>query len=400
MAKLILRRRYLKELERWRGNKGFIKVISGIHRCGKSTLMAQFIDTLKISGIAEQNILYLNMELYGNKEYCNSDAAYQLFKNKLTGHSSYLLIDEVQYISDWPRIIRSALEEFDTDIYITGSNSQLLSSDIYGRLSGRAVKIEVFPFSLAEFAEYNQISDRKAAFGAYLLRGGMPNILPSDDDLTANDKLIGTYSTIVLKDMTERNGIRNASLFDRLSKFLFSSVGSMVSPTSIAREIGIGDTNTIGSYLGYLSDAFIFYKVQRYDIKGKKLLMNINKYYCADIGMRNAILNTPGKDIEHIIENLVYLELRQRQYSVEVGMFADSEIDFIARRSGRTEYYQVTSTMLQDDVRERELRPLLKIKDNYPKYVLSLDDVPIPDFDGIIHMNVIDFLMGKGLGPE
>ncbi|MDR1690524.1 MAG: ATP-binding protein [Candidatus Methanoplasma sp.] len=397
---MILRKQYLDTLIRLKDNTKFIKIITGIRRCGKSTLMLQFADYLKSAGINENDIFHIDLELYNNRDLLSADSLHEFLESNLTGRRTYLMIDEIQKINGWESVIRSAMSEFDTDIYITGSNAYMLSSELATLLSGRCVEVKMLPLSFSEFIELNGYSRDdvgESELMLYLSRGSFPMISKEDSQESITDYLEGVYNTVIMKDIITRkkDSVRNGPLLERLVKYLFSTCGSPVSPFSISRQLGYKDSNTVDSYLRMLEETFIVYRAERYDLKGKKILMNVCKYYCTDTGMRNAVLGAAGTDIGHLLENIVYLELLRRGFKVYVGVNGDKEIDFVAKRASETRYYQVTQSMASPDVEEREVSSLLSFKDNYPKTILSLDRFIIGGYSGIEHVNIIDFLLGK-----
>ncbi|MCL1979175.1 MAG: ATP-binding protein [Methanomassiliicoccaceae archaeon] len=396
----VIRQQYLDRLIEEKDDTKFIKVITGIRRCGKSTLMNQYADYLISSGINKNDVFHIDLDLYENRELLTADSLHDFLKANLPGRRTYLLIDEIQKIDGWEAVMRSAMSEFDTDIYLTGSNAYMLSSELATLLSGRCIEIMMLPLSFSEFIELNGYDKNKAGeehLTEYLLRGSFPLIDRDDSQETIRYKLEGVYNTVVVKDIINRKkgSLRNGPLLDRLARFVFSSCGSPVSPSSIAKQLGHKEDTTIDSYLKLLEEAFIFYRADRYDLKGKRILQNISKYYCTDTGMRNVVLGTSGDDTGHLLENIVFLELLRRGFDVYVGVRGDNEIDFVAKNGSEVRYYQVTQSMASPEVREREIRTLLSFKDNHPKTILSLDRLIVGDYKGIKHLNIIDFLLGK-----
>jgi predicted AAA+ superfamily ATPase len=397
---IIKRERYLNRLIKEKDDTKFVKIITGIRRCGKSTLMRQYADHLRSIGVENEDIFHIDLELYDKRHLLSTDALHGYLKQALRGRRTYLMIDEIQKIEGWESVIRSAMSEFDTDIYLTGSNAYMLSSELATLLSGRCIEVRMLPFSFSEFIEFNGY-DRKGIneghLSAYMIRGSFPLIDSDDDPETVRTKLEGIYNTIVMKDIINRkkDTVRNGPLLDRLVRFVFSTCGSPVSPHSISKQPGFTDSNTVDQYLRLLEEAFIVHRLDRYDLKGKRIFQNTCKYYCADTGMRGALLGTSGTDTGHLLENIVFLELLRRGFEVYAGMSGDHEIEFVAKKGSEIRYYQVTESMAAENVRERELRPLLSLKDNYPKTVISTDRLILGDHRGIGHLNVIDFLLGK-----
>ena len=396
----IIRQQYLDRLIREKDDTKFVKVITGIRRCGKSTLMDQYADYLMSLNIDKNDIFHIDLDLYENRGLLTADLLHAFLKENLQGRRTYLLIDEIQKIDEWEAVIRSAMSEFDTDIYLTGSNAYMLSSELSTLLSGRCIEMMMLPLSFSEYAELNGRDKENIGeelLAECLLRGSFPVIDPDDEPETVRYKLEGVYNTVIVKDIINRkkDSVRNGPLLDRLTRYIFSICGSPVSTASVAKQVGHKDNTTIDSYLNLLREAFIIYRADRYDLKGKKILENICKYYCADTGMRNVVLGTGGTDTGHLLENIVYLELLRRGFEVFVGVNGEKEVDFIAKKGSEIQYYQVTQSMATPDVAEREVRTLLSINDNHPKTILSLDKLIIGGYDGIRHLNIIDFLLGR-----
>ncbi|MGN1339228.1 MAG: ATP-binding protein [Oscillospiraceae bacterium] len=411
-----------------------VKVITGIRRCGKSSVMKLMIKNLLESGIDESQILYMNFE---SMEYSDMTAKqlYQYVQERRPQSKQYyLFFDEVQRITDWQDAINSFRVDFPCDIYVTGSNAYLLSSELATYLSGRYVEIKMLPLSFSEFISFHgyavvertgltgkplkQISDSSGnvftaeeMFEAYLKFGGMPGIadigLDWDNTLTILD---GIYSTVVTRDILEREKkrgqrqITDVELLRRIVRFLADNIGNNVSMTTIANTLfneGLVESSraakpavqTVQAYVGALLESFVFYETKRYDIKGRDYLRTLGKYYIVDIGLRNYLLGLRDSDTGHIIENVVYFELLRRGYDVAIGKIGDTEVDFIATTADEKIYYQVTQTMQDKSTRERELRPLKQIRDNYEKIVLTLDRNLITSYDGIKVVNLIDWLM-------
>ncbi|MDR3283475.1 MAG: ATP-binding protein [Candidatus Methanoplasma sp.] len=400
-GKRLVGRSYLQKLISKKDSTDIIKIVTGVRRCGKSTLLKQYSEYLTSSGVSADDIFYVNLELHGNSRLRDSDAFYSFLRKNLIGRRTYLMVDEVQLMDGWEAAVNSALAEFDADIYLTGSNAYMLSTELSTLISGRYVEIGMLPLSFAEFLDLNGIDPEKADDGhlaLYVSRGSMPSILPSDTDVDVRDKLEGIYNTVVAKDIIfrKKDSMRNGPVLERLVRFIFSTCGSMVSPNSISKELGYSESKTVDSYLSMLEEALIVYRADRYDLVGKKMLHSVCKYYCVDTGMRNAVLSTHGADLGRMLENVVYLELRRRGYSVSVGVMHNGvEVDFVAVRGGDTAYFQVTLSMADERVRERELRSLAAIRDNHPKTVLSADRLIVGGYDGIEHKNVIDFLLDR-----
>ncbi len=383
-------------------DKPIIKVISGIRRCGKSTFMTLLIKRFVDKGVLESNILYINKELL-EFEFIKDYSVLNLYvKEKLSDNSEkkYLFIDEIQEIKDWEKAITSFLAEGIIDIYITGSNSRMLSSELATLLTGRYVLISMYPLSFKEFLTFRGekalvIEDE---FQLYLKYGGLPGIhnLPLVDEIIFQ-YINSIYNTILLKDIVARYAIRDVSLFERIASFVFDNIGNITSAKRISDYIKSQNikvsVDTVQNYISFLNDAFLTFKAQRYDIKGKKHLEIYEKYYSSDSGIRHSVLGYRYDDISMLLENIVYIELLRRGYRVTIGKLDSYEVDFIAQKNNEKIYFQVTYLLSGKETVEREFRPLLKINDNYPKIVLSMDKIWGGDKDGIKRINLIDFLL-------
>lgn len=309
---------------------------------------------------------------------------------------AYVLLDEVQRIKGWEKTINSLQADYDADIYVTGSNAYLLSSDLATYISGRYVEIRMLPLSFKEFLELNPPTaeeDRSRRLQQYIWTGSLPAVELDRDEQYTSDLLLGIYNTVVRKDIQTHIGVRDQTRFDNITRFVMSNIGNTTSCKNIADAVN-ASPNTVNRYLRALEDAFLIYKAPRFDIRGKKLLKTKEKYYVADTGIRNTALGlAAGDDISRQLENLVYLELVRRGYRVMVGSWRNREVDFTAVRNGEAEYFQVAQTMLPEDVREREVRSLRDVDDNFPKTVLSLDSFVVPIGGGIKHRNLIEWLL-------
>lgn len=313
----------------------------------------------------------------------------------------YILLDEVQQVASWEKVINSFLVDANVDIYITGSNAYLLSSELSTLLSGRYVEIKMQPLSFKEyldFSENDQARNLQEKFDQYIKYGGLPTVVDLlDNPDTIGPFLEGIYNTVLMKDVIERNGVRDAALLQSIVKFIAANVGSIVSTkkisdylTSSGRKV---TSDTIDNYLMMLENAFIIYKANRYDLKGKMFLKTLEKYYIVDMGIRNQLTGLRNTDYGHVLENLVYLELLRRGYHVAIGKVGALEVDFVARKADEKLYFQVAATILDETTRQRELRPLESIADNYPKYILTMDQTVFRDYSGIKVKNIIDFLL-------
>lgn len=409
MPERINRPIYLNKLIEYK-DKDIVKIVTGIRRCGKSTLLDLYEDYLRSSGVKAENILHMNMESLQHRELLNYLDFYDYVSNHIVkGEKNYLIFDELQAVTHWEKAIESFRLDFDVDIYITGSNAYLLSTEFSTLLSGRYVEIRMMPLSFAEFLTFYTFEpsvSMEDKFQKYLQFGGMP-ILRQFDFNTArvNEVLEGIYSTVILRDVLERNKATDQALLSKLVMFLADNIGSVTSPNNIGnvlynesdidREKGKQNVagKTVDKYIGMLRGAFIFYSVSRYDIKGKQLLKTLGKNYIIDLGFRNMLLGYRDADRGHILENVVFLELLRRDYRVSIGKIGETGVDFIAEKPDEKIYIQVTETMLGETSRERELRPLRLINDNYEKIVLSMDKSFIKSYEGIKAVNIIDFLL-------
>jgi len=398
---------YMKTLQEFRDKK-VIKIVTGIRRCGKSTLLLMFAEYLRKSGVSEDHIIQMNFESFRWEDITDSQRLYDAVAEKIirTG-KTYIILDEVQMVQGWSKAIDSFLVDFDTDIYITGSNTYLLSSEFSTLLSGRYVEIRMLPLSFREFLDFNTFASDVSVdekFQKYLQFGGMPALSEYDfNQERINDVLQGIYSTVILKDVLERNKIADQTLLKKIVAFLADDVGNIVSPNSIsnflASQGGINKdrknpaSRTVETYIGYLQNAFVFYSAQRYDIKGKQYLKTLGKYYIVDTGLRNMLLGYRDTDRGHILENIVYFELLRRGYRVSIGILGGKEIDFVAEKPEHMMYVQVAESLTGVETRERELAPLQNIPDNYEKIVLSMDRSYVTSYAGIKAENIIDFLL-------
>lgn len=396
---MINREEYLDELIRWK-DKDLIKVVTGIRRCGKSTLFDLFIDYLKMSGVKSNQIIYINLEDadYDFKDY---KELYNFINDKIVSEDNfYVFLDEVQNVPGFQRAVDSLYIKKNVDVYITGSNAYILSGELATLLSGRYIEIKMLPLSFKEYISAFDNNNYQQLFLDYMRNGGMPgniNILKSNvNDL---DKYLdGIFSTIVYKDIMARNNITDKLLLESVIKYIFDSIGSPISIKKISDTLtskGISTSNhTVENYITALLESFLIYKAERFDVKGKNLLARDYKYYVVDSGLRSYLLGKKAdSDMGHILENIVYLELLRRGYKVYVGKVDDLEVDFVAENRDGLRYYQVALTVRDEKVLERELRSLQKTGDHYPKTLLTLDMDLETDYDGIKKINVVDWLL-------
>lgn len=398
---MVIREKYLKRMIDAKDTE-FIKVITGVRRSGKSTLLLMFKDYLVHHHVKEENIIYINFESAMYDDIKNYKDLYQYIQKRIKDSKVYLLLDEVQNVEAWEKAINSFKVDFDIDIYITGSNAYLLSSELSTLLSGRYIEIKVYPLSFKEYLVFNQYDNQNIEdkFYEYLRYGGLPAItlIKNNDELVLS-YLNDIYNTIVKKDIIDRNNIKDSSLLENIIKYLVTNIGSSISANKISdylnsnKIVEKSNHQTIDNYLNMLEKSFIMYKADRTDIRSKSLLKTLGKYYISDTGIRNIILGFRNIDEGHLLENVVYLELLRRGYRVNIGKTNDYEVDFVAENPNDIKYFQVTKTLLSDEVKEREIRSLESINDNYEKIILTMDKPISRDYNGIKVMNIIEWLL-------
>ena len=392
---MIQRKNYLDRLIKAK-DKQIIKIITGVRRCGKSVLLNQFQQYLLKKGVKEKQIISLNFEKIENEPLLEYHSLYDYIKSRLCKNkTTYILLDEIQKVKDFQKVVDSLFTDQKVDLYLTGSNANMLSGELATLLSGRYIEIEMLPFSFKEYLEMVG-GTKEDCWNDYFQNGGFPYATNIKDEDLRNDYLRGIYHTVLLKDVVERKKIQDVSLLESVIKYIFDNIGNILSSKKIADSLvsyGRKTTSaTIESYINTLKEAYILYEVERYDIKGRQHLKSLEKYYLVDVGLRSLLLGNKGTDIGHILENIVFLELKRRNFQIYIGKFGEQEIDFIAVKGNRKIYYQVSASILDEFTYLREITPLKKIQDNYPKYIVSLDKLTIED-DGIKQINVIDFLM-------
>ncbi|MDY4077520.1 MAG: ATP-binding protein [Clostridium sp.] len=391
---------YLNKLITFK-DKPLIKVITGIRRCGKSTLLDLFEEYLLNNGIEKENIIHMNFEDLTYDEIKDYKDLNKYIKEKiLDNDKKYIILDEIQQVSNWEKAINSFLVTLNCDIYITGSNAYLLSSEISTLLSGRYVEIKMLPLSFKEYLDFNDYNTKENLeehFNDYLLYGGLPIVSYVHDKSAIRNILSGVFNTVIIKDVAKRNSIRDITLLENLIRYIAQNIGSPISSRNISNYLNSAgrktSTETIDNYLKMLENAFIIYKANRFDIKGKMYLKTLEKYYVVDTGIRNELLSFKDGDYGHMLENLVYLELLRRGYDVSVGKIDNLEVDFIAQNYDEKIYYQVSASILDENTKKRELNPFDHIPDHYEKVILTMDRSPIKDFNGIKNINIIDFLL-------
>lgn len=397
---VIQRREYLDKLIAFK-DKQLIKVVTGIRRCGKSTLLELYQNWLSEHGVEESQILSINFEDIDFEELTDYRKLYAYLKERLSQDKmTYIFLDEIQNVKEFPKVVDSLYIKKNVDIYITGSNAYMLSSEIATLISGRYVQIEMLPLSFKEYMESTgSMADRGVKYTEYLENSSFPYTLElkgQPDEI--RDYLEGLYNTIVVKDIVNRKKITDTMMLKSVLRFVFDNIGNPLSSKKIAdtmtsdgRKI---DTKTVEKYLEALLESYILYQAKRYNIKGKQYLKTLEKYYVVDIGLRYMLLGSRQMDAGHILENVVYLELLRRGYDVYVGKIDAFEVDFVAQNSRGIQYYQVALSVRDKQTLERELRPLLSIRDHYPKVILTLDDDPEVQYDGIRRINARDWLLG------
>lgn len=392
---MVIRERELNWLKEWK-NKDIIKVITGVRRSGKSTLMFQYKNWLQENGVSDRQIIYLNFENLDTIELHDSIALHKYIKEKTKEDLEYyLLFDEIQIVDKWEVAVNSLNLDKKIDIVITGSNAKLLSSELATYLAGRYVSIVVYPFSLRE----SRLMDSDLTLQDYMTYGGFPAIVGLNNIHSKSTILNDLLDSVLLKDVMLRNKINNSHLLRTLASFIFQNSGSILSIRKIANtiksELGINSKEeTVSIYLEYLKEAYLVYELERYDLKGRKVFSRNNKFYGVDPGLRTSLTSGGNKDYGHVLENLVFIELLRRGYKIYTGEIEGYEIDFICKKNEDIIYIQVSLSLMDEKTREREFRPLKMIKDNYPKIILSLDTL---DFSksGIKNINAEQFLNGK-----
>ncbi len=405
---MVERTEYLEKIKAWR-EEDVIKVVTGIRRCGKSTLLQQYRDFLLDTDVSQEQIIFINFEELEYEELLDYHKLYQYITERLvTDKYTYIFLDEIQKVDEFEKVVDSLQVKDKTDIYITGSNAYMLSGELATLLSGRYVEISMLPLSFAEYSKLKS-GNQEEVFLEYMRTGGFPYIAQMDGAKEKTDiYLEGIYNTIIVKDIEERQRrrekdpnkrkITDIALLKNIATFLSGSIGSLISIKSIADYIISSgrkvSANTISDYINALVEAFIFYPVERYDIVGKQTLKMNQKLYIVDMGIRNHILTRRNYDLGFSLENIVFLELLRRGYKVSIGKLGNIEVDFVVEKGGSLHYYQVTASLTDENTFNREMAPLKIIRDNYPKTVLTLDRFSLGNYEGIEVVNVIEWLLG------
>ena len=396
---MIERPLYINELKSFKDKK-LIKVVTGIRRCGKSTIFDLYCDYLKSQGVSEEQIIHINLEEHEFDFIEKYNQLYEYVEERmLKDKMNYIFLDEVQRVDMFQKACDSLYIKKNVDLYITGSNAQLLSGELATLLSGRYVEIKMLPLSFKEYISHVGENDLIIKYNKYITESSFPYALDLESNKEKRAYLDGIFNTIILKDIAQRKKISDISMLEDITKFMFDSVGNLCSATKIAntmsskgRKISVP---TVESYLNALIEAFVLYKVERYDIKGKQYLSSGAKYYLSDIGLRYYLLGSKKADDGHVLENIVYLELLRRGYDVYVGKTDEKEVDFVAVNEKGEEYYQVSYSVINEETLQRELKPLNSIHDHNPKYLLTMDFTPYTSHNGIKQINVLDWLLEK-----
>lgn len=399
----INRSEYLDWLIRWRGRQ-IIKVVSGVRRCGKSTMFDIFRSYLLNDGVRQEQITMLNFENIDYEDLTDYKKLYHYMNERLLpDQMNYIFLDEIQHVANFEKAVDSLFIKENCDVYITGSNAYFMSGELATLLSGRYVELKMLPLSFSEFcgALTETGLSMQQKFARYLEFSSFPYVTRLGlEQRDAKEYLMDIYHTVLLKDVVARLNISDVTSLENVAKFMLHNIGNLVSPTKIANTLKFQgtkvDQKTVDKYLRGLTDSLLLYEAGRYNIKGKQYLTQQSKYYAVDIGLRNVLVRGKDSDVGHILENIVYLELLRRGYRVYVGQLNDGEVDFVAISPEETIYYQVAATTLEESTLERELAPLRKIQDNYPKYLLTLDELfNNVDYEGIKKRNVLEWLLKK-----
>lgn len=403
---MINRPNYIQQLKPFI-NTPLIKVMTGIRRSGKSTVMKLLREELISQGIAEQQIIHINFESFAFSDFKTANKLYLLVKEKiLTTDKYYLLLDEIQEVSEWEKAVNAFMVDFNLDLYITGSNSHLLSSELSTYLAGRYVEIPIFTLSFQEFLDFKTVyspetsSNPTALFHEYLRKGGFPMVHTANYEAETVYKIVqDIYASVILRDTVQRHKIRDVELLERIVKYAFDNIGNTFSGKNVAdyfksqqRKI---DLNTVYNYLKALESAFILHRVERFDIKGKEILKTQEKFYLGDVSLLYATMGFRTSLISGILENLVYLELKRRGYQVYIGKLDKQEINFIAQKQNEKIYIQVAYKLESEETVKREFSPLQEIADNYPKYVITMDELWKENLGGVEHLHIVEFLYKK-----
>lgn len=404
---MIERKEYLNQLESWK-DKQIIKVITGIRRCGKSTLLRQFQDRLIKNGVSQTQIISINFEDMQFEDLLDYKNLYKYIQDKIIKDvKMYIFLDEIQKVDQYENVVDSLFINELMDVYITGSNSYIFSGQLATHLRGRYIELSILPLSFKEYFHFKN-EDKSRAFANYMKTGGFPYLLNIDDTSEQLNMYVeGIYNTVLIKDIEDRlnrkhklssnSSLTDVALLKSISKYLASVIGSPVSIRGIANYLISNERkvspNTVSDYMTSLCESYLYYPVEPMDISGKELLKSNRKYYIVDLGIRSYVLPKKRYDLGFSIENIVYFELHRRGYEIYIGKNKNQEVDFIAKKNNEYTYFQVTASMVEESTFEREITPLRDIKDNYQKIVLTLDEFTVGDYEGIKVINVIDWLL-------
>lgn len=395
---MLERKEYLDFLVKLKDKK-IIKVVTGIRRCGKSTLFTIYKKYLLENNVNDNQIISFNFENPDDNKYDHWKALYDDIKSRLvTGKMNYIFLDEIQVIENFEKVVDGLFIQENVDIYITGSNSYMLSGELATFLTGRYMQIHMLPLSCKEYLSGIKSANELKEYQNYIENGGFPYLLSINDDKELiRNYLDGIYNTVLLKDVISRNNIKDVMILDSVIKFVFDNIGQLISTNKISNTLNSNNrknsVNTIESYLSNLLDSYIIYKISRYDIKGKEYLKTGDKYYVSDLGLRKYLLGEI-KDLGSILENIIFLELKRRNYEIFIGKNGNNEVDFVVKNNDGLKYIQVALSVRDENTLKRELNSLETINDNYPKYIITLD-YDTANYDGIKQINAIDFLLGR-----
>jgi predicted AAA+ superfamily ATPase len=397
---MIQREHYLKKLIQYRNND-FVKVMTGVRRSGKSSLLCLFKAYLLEQGVSKECIIEINYEKYVFDDIKNGKTLHKYIEGKIVKNSRmYFLIDEVQELDEWAKVVNSLRVSFNSDIYVTGSNSRMFSGEHLTYLSGRYIEIKILPLSFKEFLQFKSYEDNNIEkhFNEYLRVGSFPAVSLTNQQELIDAILSGLFDSIFTRDILLRGRIRDEGAFYKVAKFIFENIGNSTSANAIKNTmISHGHritSDTVDNYLKLMCDAHMLYQCERYDIRGKERLKTNGKYYVVDTGLRNKLIGYRQGNLGHIIENIVFLQLLRQGYEVSVGKNMSYEVDFIATKGNKILYFQVSLTALDSSTYDREINALKKINDQYPKYLITMDKIDLSK-DGIVHLNLYDFLLGR-----
>ncbi|MBE6140429.1 MAG: ATP-binding protein [Firmicutes bacterium] len=396
--KMIERKLYLDFLKKLKDKK-IIKVVTGIRRCGKSTLFTLYKEYLLKNNVDKNQIISLNFENPNDNNFTDWRELYNFIKEKLNLYKmNYIFLDEIQNIENFEKVVDGLFVQENVDLYITGSNSYMLSGELATYLTGRYMQIHMLPLSFKEYLSIHNSFEEMKEYQNYIENGGFPYLITLDNDQELiRNYLDGIYNTVLMKDVIFRNNIKDVLILESVVKFIFDNIGQLVSTNKISNVLNSlkrkNSVNTIESYLTNLIDSYIIYKVSRFDIKGKEYLKTGDKYYVCDLGLRKYLLGEI-KDLESILENVIFLELKRRNYEIYIGKIDKSEVDFVVKNNDGIKYIQVSLSVRDENTLNRELKALEAIKDNYPKYIITLD-YDNANYNGIRQINAIDFLLGR-----